>query len=123
MKNSLFRFLALSIVMLGLATSAQAELNLDFELVNKTGYGIKEIYIAPSASDNWEENILKSELENGETLEVSFSPEANSKKWDLKIVWSDGDTPVVWSGYDLTEISKLTLFYNADTEKTTAKAE
>lgn len=110
-------------VMLAVVTPARAELNLDFELVNKTGYAIKEVYVAPSSSDNWEENILEGTLENGETLEVTFTSDNTAKKWDLRIVFADGSDPVYWKGYNLTEVSKLTLFYNHDTDVTSAKAE
>lgn len=109
--------------MLAIVTPAHAELNLDFDLVNKTGYAIKEVYVAPSSSDDWEENILKENLEDEETLEVSFSSDQTAKKWDLRIVFADGSAPVYWKNYNLTEISKLTLFYNHDTDVTSAKAE
>ncbi len=37
--------------------AAQA-VDLDFELVNGTGWAIKEIYISPATVNNWQENIL-----------------------------------------------------------------
>ena len=112
------------VLVLGTAPLAKSEeLNLDFTLVNKTGYTIKEIYVAPTSSDNWEEDILNEPLKNGESLDVSFVPTEKSKKWDLRIVWADGDAPVVWTGYDLTEISKLTLLYNNESGVTSAKTE
>jgi len=45
---------------------------LDFSLVNKTGYGIKEVYIGPHSSDEWGENLINDAFENGETLNISF---------------------------------------------------
>jgi len=118
-------FIALLTLALSLVTSARAdeELNLDFDLVNKTGWGIKEVYVSPSASDDWEENILKAPLKDGETLEVTFHPKLSAKKWDLKIVWVDGGDAVFWRGCDLSEISKLSLFYDEDKDETSAKAE
>jgi hypothetical protein len=111
-------------LMLSFAGIVQAEeVNLDFSLVNKTGYGIKEVYISPMKEDSWQENILEEPLEDGETLDVTFSPEHTAKKWDLKIVWVDGGDSVYWRGCDLSQISKLTLFYDADTDETSAKAE
>lgn len=124
--TKVFRNFQLCVVALvfGFAVQAHAEpLNLDFELINKTGWAIKEVYISPSASDNWEENIMTSPLKDGEILEVSFSPGQASKKWDLKIVWVDGGDDVFWRGYDLSEISKLTLFYDEKSDETSAKAE
>lgn len=110
---------------LGLISTAKAAepVNLDFDLINKTGWDIKEVYVSPSKSDDWEENILKSPLKDGETLEVTFSPKLSAKKWDLKIVWVDGGDSVFWRDNDLSEISKLSLYYDAKKDVTTAKAE
>lgn len=103
---------------------AQAEEpNLDFQLVNKTGYDIKEVYVSPSTKDEWEENILKAPLADGETLEVSFGAGNTAKKWDLKIVWVDGGDAVFWKNQDLSEISKISLYYNEKTDETSAKTE
>ena len=124
--NKFIQFATLSLIalMMGAVPSAQAEeLNLDFTIVNKTGWSIKEIYVAPSSSENWEENILKEPLLDDETLDVTFEPSEKSKKWDLRIVWVDEGSPVVWKNYDLSEISKITLFYNAKTDVTSAKTE
>ena len=38
---------------------------LDFTLMNKTGYGIKAVYIAPSDSTEWGDNLISQPLENG----------------------------------------------------------
>jgi len=106
--------------------AVRAESGLDFELVNKTGYAIREIYIAPSSQAEWEptdKNVLPRSLRDGESVDISFHPEASAAKWDLKIVWVDGGDAVEWLGFDLTEISKITLFYDEDTEKTTAETE
>jgi hypothetical protein len=97
--------------------------DLDFSLVNSTGYGIKEIYIAPSASTDWGDNIIKKPLENGESLAITFDPKAKAEHWDIRIVWIDEGADVVWKKCKLTEISKITLKYNRDTDETTAVTE
>ena len=58
-------FLSILLLLVGLVTSARAESDLDFALVNKTGYDLKEIYIGPTASDEWGDNILKAILKDG----------------------------------------------------------
>jgi hypothetical protein len=104
------------------ATFAASE--LDFTVMNKTGYGIKELYVAPSASTTWEENLLEEVLENGEEIEVSFDPKSHTaKKWDIMITFVDDDSKVYWKGYKLEEISKLTLKYDRKTGATTAVSE
>ena len=103
---------------------AQA-LNLDFELVNGTGWAIKEIYISPAAVDNWQKNILAElgPMADGQSLPLKFSPDSNTAKWDMKIVWVDEGEDVVWKNLDLSKLSKLTLRYNADTDQTSVEAE
>ncbi len=124
-KNVLF-LLGLGILLcscLGTSSVKAEELNLDFSLVNSTGWGIKELYIAPSASDDWGTNILKDVLKDGGTLKITFSPKATAAKWDISIVWEVGGKSVVWKGYKLTDISKITLKYDEATKETTATTE
>ena len=97
--------------------------NLDFTLVNKTGYGIKEIYIAPSASTEWGDSVIAKPMENGDQLAITFSPKAQAEHWDIRIVWVDEGADVVWKKCKLTEINKFTLHYNRDTDETSAEAE
>lgn len=124
--RSLFCLLIALATMVGTVSTVRAGLNLDFELVNSTGYTIKAIYIAPSSQDEWEptdKNVLPRSLKDGESVEISFEPEAAAAKWDLKIVWADGGDSVEWLGFNLSEISKISLLYNEKTEETTAETE
>jgi hypothetical protein len=101
-----------------------AESALDFTLVNKTGYGISEVFIGPTSSEDWGDNILEEELQDGGRLSVTFHHKAAKvAKWDLMITFSDDDSKVYWRGYKLSEISKITLHYNRSTDKTTAVTE
>jgi hypothetical protein len=124
MKKTFLRAAMLSVLILlvALVAAAQAGPNLDFTLVNKTGYPIKEVYIGPTSSDDWGDNILKESLKDGESLDVTFSPKAKAAKWDLKVVYEDGDK-AQWLGYKLEDISKISLFWDADNQKSTAKTE
>ena len=97
--------------------------NLDFTLANKTGYGIKEIYIAPSASTDWGDNIISKPLENGDALSITFDAKAKAEHWDIRIVWVDEGADVVWKKCKLSEINKITLHYDRDTDETTAETE
>lgn len=115
--------LALGVVLL-VPTVARAASELDFTMVNGTGYGIKEVYVSPSAADHWGSNILPSTLENGQGLKVSFAPQAEGiEEWDLMIVWVDGGDKVYWRGVKLSEISKITLHYDRESGETSATAE
>jgi hypothetical protein len=121
MKQKLRGSIILLALLLGLVLPARAELDLDFTLVNKTGYDIKEIYVGPTSVDEWGDNVLKAVLKDGQALELKFSEKASAEKWDIKVVYTDGET-AWWKGYKLTDISKINLFWSAD-KKSTATVE
>jgi hypothetical protein len=112
-------------ILAALASPARAESVLDFKLVNQTGYGIKAIHIGPSSQKDWGENILSESLGDGEAVDITFSPKAgNIVKWDLLVSWDDPEDPdVYWIGYKLSEITTITLKYDASTNKTSAVVE
>lgn len=102
---------ALAFVAVALTGPAFAQRNLDFTLLNRTGLTINELYVSPSKSDDWEEDVLgRDVLAHGESVDISFSRSETSCAWDLKIVDSDGDS-VSWGNLDLCEISHITLMY------------
>lgn len=108
--------------LLAFSVAAHAdEKNLDFKLVNSTGYGIAKIYVDPTASDKWSDNILTSGvLENNEAADVTFQGDGGTCKWDLRVDWIDQGDPVYWRNLNLCEISTIELKYNRDTGETTA---
>ena len=57
--------------------------------------------------------MLKAVLKDGQTLELTFSEKATSEKWDIKAVYTDGET-AEWSAAKLTEIEKITLHWDKD---------
>jgi hypothetical protein len=98
--------------------------NLDFDLVNKTGYTIKDIYVAPTTERNWGDNIMGRQLlHDGETVEISFEAGETAHLWDIYVTWDgyESSEDVYWIGLDLSEISEISLFYNEKTGKTWAK--
>jgi hypothetical protein len=103
-----------------------AELNLDFTLVNNTGYHIKALYIGPSASKEWTEDmeiLHGSTFGNGKALDITFSPRARAQRWDIMVEWADDYENTQWNNLKLTEISKVTLTYNRETDETHANIE
>lgn len=93
----------------------------DFKLVNKTGYELKALYVSPSKSDSWEDDILGQDtLDDGQAVDVHFSPKAHTCKWDLKVTYSDDDSSAVWHNIDLCTVEKITIKYNRKTDETTA---
>ena len=113
--------LTASALLLGLVASpASAEEIL--KINNRTGYTISEIYIAPATSDNWEEDVMGADqtLETGTTLNVDFSRSEDTCIWDLKAVYDDA-TNAVWKNINLCKISSISLYYNAETDVTSAR--
>ena len=95
---------------------------LDFTLVNQTGYGIKLLYIGPSNSPEWTDDMemLKGRVFRSATqMPIRFSSKAQTTKWDIMVKWTDGSQSAEWLGLDLSKIQKLTILYNAETDKTT----
>ena len=114
MKQTLRSSIILVTLLLGLVMPAKAQLDLDFTLVNKTGYDIKEVYVGPTTSEEWGDNVLgKDILKAGQSLELKFHPKATAEKWDIKVIYTDGET-AWWKGYKLTEITKINLFWSKD---------
>lgn len=99
---------------------------LDFTLVNKTGYAIKKVLVGPSSTKEWSDDmeILKGRtFGDGATMDIKFHPKATATKWDLKVEWADGTGSEEWLDLNLTKIEKVTLHYDKASDKTTAEIE
>ncbi len=99
---------------------------LDFTLVNKTGYDIKQVLVGPSATKEWADDmeILKGRpFKDGATMDVKFHPKATAENWDIKVEWADGSPSEEWLKLNLTKIEKVTLKYDKAADKTTAVIE
>src|SRR4051812_20066775 len=76
----------------------------DFTLINRTGYTISEVYVAPSKSSDWEEDVLGQDtLEDRTTVDINFSRSENPCRWDLKVVYDD-KTTAEWAALDLCTV-------------------
>ena len=96
---------------------------LDFTIVNKTGYDIKALYIGATGTGDWtkDDEVLKGRgFKNGASYDIKFSPKAKAEKWDIMVDWADGSGKEEWLNLKLTEIEKVTLIY--DKEKDVTKA-
>jgi hypothetical protein len=113
---------AIAAATLALAAPAGAEdAKQDFKLFNKTGYELKALYVAPSKSDDWQEDVLGQDtLADGQIVNVHFSPKTNTCIFDLKVVYSDDDSTAVWSKIDLCTVEKITIHYNRKSDETSA---
>jgi hypothetical protein len=112
-------FLAtLGLLALGVAGDALAQGQQDFQLVNRTGYQINEVYVGASASSSWGRDMLgEGVLANQRSLNVRFGRNTQACQWDIKVVYDDGDTSE-FRGVDLCRVSKVTLFWNRQANQT-----
>ena len=113
-------------LLLGLSSMVKAEESAnDFTLVNKTGYAISKVFVGPTKSDDWGENILSQEvLEDGASVAIKFHPKASTTgTYDLKVTYQIDNSSVVWYGYDLTKIKSITIHYDKEKDKTSAETE
>lgn len=90
--------LLLTTLLMGAATfvmcpAARAqEAKQDFSLVNKTGYELSKVYVSPTKSDDWDEDILgRDTLANGESVDIHFHRSNKTCQWDLKVVYTIDD--------------------------------
>lgn len=95
----------------------------DFTLINRTGYAIAEVYLAPANQKNWGRDRLgRNVLDNGRSKLITFSDSAHCMQ-DIQIVFDDDGSSVVWEDFDLCALHKITLRYNRKTKEVNADVE
>lgn len=98
-------------------TAAPAD-DLSFDLVNFTGSKLRDVYVSPSDSKGWEENILGGDrLDDGDAVQIRFSPEERAVLWDVRIESRD-EHYAEWKGLDLRGVSRITMLLGAVGEPT-----
>jgi hypothetical protein len=114
---------AATALMAVMASPALAESKQDFDLVNRTGYTIDKVFVSPSNSKDWEDDVLgRDVLGENETVHIRFHRVNKACKWDLKVVYSDAEE-AEWDEFDLCEVSKITIRYNRKSGETSATTE
>lgn len=103
--------------------AAQAQGRQDFTMINRSGYQIDRIYIGPSSSPNWGNDLLgRNVLRNGQTFNVTFPNRSPECLWDIKLVYNDGDQSELRQA-NLCRISRITLFWDNQRNNTRFVAE
>ena len=94
----------------------------DFDLTNNTGYDISAVWIGPTSSEDWGDDIMDGAgVANGATQSIVFPHGRGATcNWDMKVEYSDDSTTAQWLNFDLCKISAITLSYNRKTGKTWA---
>ena len=114
-----------ALLMSALAAPAFAgDAKQDFTLVNKTGYELNAVYVSPGHADDWGDDVLgRDTLDDGNFAEIKFHRAAKTCEWDLKVTYTVDGSSAVWHDIDLCTVSKITIRYNKNTDKTTASYE
>jgi hypothetical protein len=93
------------------ATAVARSGKQDFVLHNETGVEIHELYVSPTTTDDWEEDMLGVDtLPAGDSVKVTFEDREHRAKWDMKVVDGKGNS-IEWKSLNLIEISDVTLHY------------
>ena len=104
--------LLLSAIASVFASGAAFACDADFTLLNRTGYSLREVYLSASHKNSWGNDRMGDKyLDNGQSRLFRFSDKSSCKQ-DLKVVFDDDGSEVVWDEFDLCEINKITLKYN-----------
>lgn len=88
----MFRLPPLLAILLALAVAAPAAAQGDpsFNLVNRSGQAINEIYVSPVQETYWGRDLLGSEvLPNGASFPVRISPQVGCRQ-DIRVVYANG---------------------------------
>ena len=102
------RIFFLAAAMMLLAASSAFAAAQDFILVNRTGYDIYVVNISPSDTNQWEEDILGSQiLAKGEALDVKF-PKRKQRYWDIQVKFKD-NSGLYWMHLDLMNTRLIAL--------------
>jgi hypothetical protein len=107
-----------------LATSSMSlAADQDFTLVNKTGYEIDQVYVSPASAKNWHNDVLGQDtLVDGNFVKITFAPENEICKYDIKVVYSDKDE-AEWGNIDLCKEEKITIHWDKKSNESTATFE
>ncbi|HWN08597.1 MAG TPA: hypothetical protein VNO50_04885 [Pyrinomonadaceae bacterium] len=116
--KALFAVVALAVMVVPVAfaqgtqnfVSAASQNKQDFTLHNETGQEIKEVYVSPTAADEWEEDILGTDtLASGDSVDISFT-RRQEDMWDVKVVFRSGKSSI-WTKLNLSQITDVTLSF------------
>lgn len=114
------KMLVIATAFLGTAAFAG---DADFTLVNKTGYPIRSVHIAPAKSKTWGNDRLgEGILAPNKARLIKFSNKAQCLQ-SLNVTFDDDGSEVEWDDFNLCELNKITLKYNRKTGDVSADEE
>lgn len=105
--SSKMRIMAGVAVLAATATAVFAG-DQDFTLINKTGFTISALYVAPTKDRHWGDDILgKDELDSGQSLDITFKGYGKKTCLFDVMLKDEDDTEWIVEEIDLCETHKL----------------
>lgn len=85
----------------------------NFSMINNTGMVLVDVFIAPSDSDDWGDDVIPTDVvQNGETFDFTFSDVSPDEcMWDILFTGEDG-VEYYMRKVDLCNTSTITLTMN-----------
>ncbi|MGE0491872.1 MAG: hypothetical protein AB7S38_21855 [Vulcanimicrobiota bacterium] len=109
MRKSVLGIIALTALLLGSLHQTARAGEQDFELFNRTGVDIYALYVSPSGTDNWEEDLLGGKvIQNGATVNIQFDGASEAELWDIRVEDSEGNA-LEFEEINLLEASQVIL--------------
>lgn len=106
MKKALVMFLVISVLFLAFASISSAAVNT-ISIYNQTGYTFYALFVKPSGSTDWGNNLISDVVYNGERCYVDLN--VYRPAWDIAVKDSYG-TWHYWWRWDLSNSSGMTLY-------------
>lgn len=106
---------ALALSLAAPASQALAQAQQNFALVNRTGYQINEVYVSPTAADQWGRDILgDGVMPNNQRRNITFPQRTQACMFDIRIVYADNER-AERRNVNLCQVSVVTLTYSGGT--------
>jgi hypothetical protein len=107
MMTTLLRAAAAAALFSAAALPAAAQ-NLDFRIVNNSGFVLMELYVSPQSSNQWGNDVLgRNVIESPGAAMVRFPKGGQECVYDIRMVFNDGD--VLTDQQNLCQIGEYTI--------------
>lgn len=107
-RTALFATLAGAALTTAVGGTAKAGVQ-DFDLVNRSGRTIEQIYVSRVSTNSWENDVLgRFVLLSGYSKHVTFSSDYPGCRFDVKVVFSDGSSLTDWD-VNLCQVGRLSV--------------
>jgi hypothetical protein len=81
----------------------------DFKLINRTGVDIYAVYVGPTSSEEWGDDLMEgTQILNGGEIEIVFAPDEDIELWDIMVEDQEGNA-LYWREINLLEASEIIL--------------